>query len=115
MELSVNGQVLSIAQLGPDFIMLDAPFDQPPAAGEIALWIDGRERRWHVFLVDGIAVGQRKTRTVLAPSAPIPEANGSTVRLWAEQVSVSRRKFMVPPGRGSAAAAPASGPGRFPP
>ena len=62
MQLSVNGHVLSIAQLGPDFIMLDGPPDQPPSDGEIAVWIDGRERRWNVHLPDGIRADQDETR-----------------------------------------------------
>jgi len=62
MQLSVNGHVLSIAQLGPDFIMLDDPPDQPPSDGEIAVWIDGRERRWNVHLPDGIRADQDETR-----------------------------------------------------
>lgn len=62
MQLSVNGHVLSIAQLGPDFIMLDDPPDQPPSDGEIAVWIDGYERRWNVHLPDGIRADQDETR-----------------------------------------------------
>jgi len=54
MELSVNGNVLSIGQLGPDFLILENPKDHPPADAEVAVWIDGRERRWHVHLPNGI-------------------------------------------------------------
>jgi hypothetical protein len=71
MELSVNCQVLSIAQLGPDFLILDAPFDHPPTTGEIAVWIDGHERRWPVSLVEGMTSGKRRTRTALVAS-PLP-------------------------------------------
>ena len=42
-------------------------------------------------------------------------ANFAGRRMWAEQVSVSRRKFMAPPSREFPAVVPASGPGRFPP
>ncbi len=62
MQLSVNGVVLSIAQLGPDFIILDDPPDHPPAVGEIAVWIDDHERRWNVNLPDGIHADQDETR-----------------------------------------------------
>jgi len=62
MQLSLNEHVWSIAQLGPDFIILRNRIDHPPAIGEIALWIDGRERRWSVNLPDGIRADQDKTR-----------------------------------------------------
>jgi hypothetical protein len=62
MELCVNGYVLSIGQLGPDFLILDKPADHPPAEAEIAVWIDGRERRWNVHLPDGIAAQSPHTK-----------------------------------------------------
>ena len=61
MQLCVAGQVLSIAQLGPDFLVLRDPVDHPPADAEIGMWIDGEESRWPVRLVEGIQVGRRKT------------------------------------------------------
>ena len=74
MELTVNGRLFSIGQLGPDFIILDDPAVLPPSQGEITLSIDGRVRRWPVHLPDGIAPGQVRTRT--ADCRPV---NGSTV------------------------------------
>jgi hypothetical protein len=62
MQLCINGHVLSIGQLGPDFIILDNPAQHPPADAEIALWIDGRERRWHVHLPEGIVAGKPETK-----------------------------------------------------
>lgn len=62
MELHVNGHILSIGQLGPDFVMLDDPTDHPAAEAEIAMWVDGHASRWPVYLVDGIARGQDRTR-----------------------------------------------------
>jgi len=75
MQLSVNGCVLPIAQLGPNFLILKAPIDHPPAEAEIAMWIDGHEDRWRVHLSEGIKSGQRKTVI-----AKIPQVNGSTVQ-----------------------------------
>lgn len=75
MQLCVNGHVLSIGQLGPDFIILDNPADIPPSEAEIALSIDGREKRWAIFLEDGVTAGQKKTRISPCP----PASNGSTV------------------------------------
>jgi hypothetical protein len=65
MQQHVNGHVLAIGQLGPDFIILRNPADHPPAEAEIALWIDGQERRWKIHLPEGIAAGKPETRTAL--------------------------------------------------
>jgi hypothetical protein len=62
MQLYVNSRIFAIGQLGPDFIILDDPADHPPAEAEIALSIDGRERRWPVCLPDGMAASSPRTR-----------------------------------------------------
>ena len=62
MQLSLNDHVFSIAQLGPDFIILRNRIDHPAGTGEIALWIDDYERRWSVNLPDGIRADQDETR-----------------------------------------------------
>jgi hypothetical protein len=74
MQLSVNGCVLPIAQMGPNFLVLKAPIDHPPAEAEIAMWIDGHEDRWRVHLPEGINSVQRRTAI-----SKIPEFNGSAV------------------------------------
>ena len=61
IQLYLNGNVLPVAQLGPDFLVLRKPIDHPAADAEIALSIDGHEERWRVRLEDGIKSGQRKT------------------------------------------------------
>jgi hypothetical protein len=66
MQLRVNGHIFSIGQLGPDFLILDDPADCPPAEGEIALSVDGRERRWRVRLPDGVTAGKSETRLASA-------------------------------------------------
>jgi hypothetical protein len=73
MELCVNGLVLPIAQLGPNFLVLENPIDHPPGEAEIGMWIDGREDRWRVRLAEGIKAEQRKTAISRC-------LNGSTVR-----------------------------------
>ena len=73
MHLRVNGHVLAIGQLGPNFIILDDLLDHPPCEGEIFLSIDGRLKSWPVNLPDGLAAGKPETRTAIRLSA-----NGST-------------------------------------
>ena len=46
MSLSVNGDVLPISHLGPDFLILRNPIEHAPANGEVFLSIDGDESRW---------------------------------------------------------------------
>lgn len=75
MQLCVNGDVLPIAQLGPDFLVLRGPANHPPCDAEIAMSIDGHESRWQVRLVDGIKAWRRKTAI-----SRCPDTNGSTVR-----------------------------------
>jgi hypothetical protein len=62
MELNVNGAIYQIGQLGRDFLTLRDATDQPPAEGEIAMWINGDERRWDVFLPEGISSDKARTR-----------------------------------------------------
>ncbi|HEV2393619.1 MAG TPA: hypothetical protein VG146_14800 [Verrucomicrobiae bacterium] len=53
-----------MAQLGPGFLLLDAPSDHPPSEGSIVLRVDQSERRWTVRLPDGIS--SRSKRVVIA-------------------------------------------------
>ena len=62
MHLHVNGQVLAIGQLGPDFLILRDAIDHPPSDASILLSIDGDESRWTVHLPDGISASKPETR-----------------------------------------------------
>jgi len=62
MHLSVNGHIVSIGHLGPDYLILDDPIDHPPADAQVFLAIDGEERRWQVRLVDGLSASQARAR-----------------------------------------------------
>jgi hypothetical protein len=73
MQLHINGSVLPIAQLAPNFLVLKTPTDHPPTDAEVAMSIDGDEDRWAARLADGINAGERKTRISR------PNFNGSTV------------------------------------
>jgi len=61
IHLYLNGHVLPVAQLGPDFLVLRQPIDHPAADAEIALSIDGHDDRWRVCLESGIQSAQRRT------------------------------------------------------
>jgi hypothetical protein len=74
MVLHVNGHVLPIAQMGPNFLLLNQPIDHPPVDAEITLSIDGAETRWPVRLAHGMSAKERRTLITRCP-----QENGSTV------------------------------------
>ncbi len=66
MYLLVNGSSLPIAQMGPDFLLLDNGIDHPPDRAGIVLRVDSSERRWEVLLPDGIKAGGARVNIVRA-------------------------------------------------
>jgi hypothetical protein len=73
MSLSVNGHVFSIAEMGPDFVVLNDALDHQPCVGEITMRIDSHTRRWPVELIDGIVAGGGDTRI----ARHMPHVNGT--------------------------------------
>jgi hypothetical protein len=55
MSLLVNGQRLSVSQLGPDFLILDEVEVQPPCEAVIEMRVDDELDQWPVRLPEGIA------------------------------------------------------------
>ncbi len=68
MELRLNGSVLTISHLGPDYLILAEPVDHPPMQAEITMSVDGQESRWEVQLPAGLSATSRRTR--IAPCRP---------------------------------------------
>lgn len=62
MHLSVNGHLLRIGHLGPDYVILDNPIDHSPADAEISMFVDGRQQRWRVRVVEGLSASQHRAR-----------------------------------------------------
>ena len=54
MTLLLNGHTIPIAQMGPDFLILDHPVDHPPCVADVILSVDGHESRWAIRLPEGI-------------------------------------------------------------
>jgi hypothetical protein len=63
MDLFVAGESLSVAQLGPDFLILTAPAEHPPGNAEVIVSVDGRKRTWPVYLPQGTAGSLRVALT----------------------------------------------------
>jgi hypothetical protein len=60
MELLVNGGRIPVVQMGPDFLLLDKPFDHPPVDASVVLQVDESKRCWNVRLPHGISAGSRR-------------------------------------------------------
>jgi hypothetical protein len=67
MRLLVNGGSISVVQMGPDFLLVDAPINHPPGDASVVLQVDQSERRWNVRLPDGISADSK--RVAIAVSA----------------------------------------------
>jgi hypothetical protein len=64
LQLVVDGQNLDLAQIGPDDVIVNQPVDLPPGPAEVVMFVDGRERRWPVLLVEGMSSNCRVAKTV---------------------------------------------------
>ena len=62
LHLVLDGRTLSIGQLGPDFLILDAPIDHPPATAVLFFSIDGTERERQVRLPEGISAASPRVK-----------------------------------------------------
>ncbi len=60
MRLLVNGSSISVAQMGPDFLLVDAPTNHPPGNASVVLQVDQSERRWNVHLPNGISAESKR-------------------------------------------------------
>jgi hypothetical protein len=60
MHLLLDGEILSVGQLGPDFLILDTAIDHPPSTARLFFAVDGNERQWNVHLPQGISADSRR-------------------------------------------------------
>lgn len=60
MHLLLRGNSIPVAQLGPDFLLLDAANDQAPGEGNLVLKVDQSERTWPVRLPEGISAASKR-------------------------------------------------------
>ena len=63
----VGGEVLELASIGPSEICLREPAELPPGPAEVVMHVDSFERRWQVYLPDGISPNSREVRTAPQP------------------------------------------------
>ncbi len=62
MHLLLDGQRLSLSQLGPDFAILTHRVSLPPTNGEIELIVDGNVSRWAIRLEEGVHADSQRFR-----------------------------------------------------
>jgi hypothetical protein len=67
MRLLVNGGSIRVVQMGRDFLVVDEPFDHPPADASVVLQVDESERRWNVLLPNGISSGSKRVAIAASP------------------------------------------------
>jgi hypothetical protein len=60
ITLLLDGHSVPVAQLGPGFLILDAPGNHPPGEGRLVLRVDQSERTWSVRLPNGICSGSKR-------------------------------------------------------
>src|ERR1035438_4543745 len=60
ISLMFGGHSIPVAQLGPGFLLLDAPADHPPGLASILLRVDQSEQRWDVRLPNGISATSKR-------------------------------------------------------
>lgn len=64
MRLLVNELTVPVVQLGPDFLLVDAPLDLPAGDASVVMQVDQQERRWNVRLPDGSSAASRRVAIV---------------------------------------------------
>ena len=62
MRLTVGSRRMGVAQVGPDFMILEEPVEIPAGRGELVVLIDGDEKRRAIYLPDGIRPTDVRTR-----------------------------------------------------
>ena len=60
MRLLVGKHSIPVAQMGPDFILLESPVNHPPAAASVELQVDQSKRSWNVLLPHGISADTKR-------------------------------------------------------
>ena len=60
MRLLVNGGSIAVAQMGPDFLLVDAPINHPPGDATMVLQVDQSESRWNIRLPEGICAESKR-------------------------------------------------------
>lgn len=69
LELIVDGRRIELAQVAPEFVIVQEPDDLAPCVAEVIVRVDGDENRRMVELVDGIQRSSTRTRVRNLPGS----------------------------------------------
>ena len=64
LELVVDGRVLELVQIGRNGFIVRQPEYLAPCDAEVVMYVDGDERRWPVYLVEGMSKEKTLVKTV---------------------------------------------------
>ena len=53
--------------MGPDFLLLDEPFDHPPGDARVVMRVDESERTWNIHLPHGISADSKRVAISAGP------------------------------------------------
>ena len=70
----MNGDVLNIAQVGPDFCIVRDPRELPPSEALVMISIDGNERTRRVYLDNGVSSESKEVRFTVMESQDVEVA-----------------------------------------
>ncbi len=70
LQLVVGNQTLQLGQIGPGSVILEDPAELSPCEAEVVMYVDSTERRWQVYLPDGISAKSNRVRTLIREAAP---------------------------------------------
>jgi hypothetical protein len=70
LHLVVGNRTLQLGQIGPGSVILEDPAELPPCEAEVVMYVDSFERRWQVYLPDGISAKSNRVRTVTREATP---------------------------------------------
>ena len=73
-SLHVNGEVLNIAQVGPDFCIVRDPRELPPSEAIVMVSIDGIERSRRVYLTNSVSSESKEVRFAVMKSQDVEVA-----------------------------------------
>jgi hypothetical protein len=72
LRLIVGERTFELASIGPERVKLREPAQLASCDAEVVMNVDDFERRWQVYLPDGISPNSREVRTVTQPAAAQP-------------------------------------------
>ena len=60
MWLIIGSEMITVNQMGDDFLLIENAGSYPPSKATVVLQVDASERRWDVYLPDGIHPGRAR-------------------------------------------------------